>query len=55
MNDKLERIWKETVIIVVLSLHLPGEAEKNQNYLSHRNQCPGQYSTSAAPEYKLTA
>jgi hypothetical protein len=48
MNNKLERMWKETV----LSLHLSGETDENYTKLSQDSRCSGQHMNRTPPEYK---
>jgi hypothetical protein len=49
INTALERIWKETVVLIeVLSCHLPGETE-NINYKFCRDSVPTEIQTEYLP------
>jgi hypothetical protein len=55
VNNKLDRMWKEAVVVQckVLSRGLSGRTEENRDILSQDNRSPGGDSNPRAPEYEV--
>jgi hypothetical protein len=53
-DNELERMWKEAVVafLKVLSRHLPGGTEENDENLSQNCRSPGRDLSPGPPEYE---